>query len=126
MNNLKNLWIPAVLVFCFMQSSCKKTESPDANQIDNLKLKNEVNVSPNLVPGATFKVVGYMPSWAGAVSQIQFSKLTHINYAFILPNSTGGLQPLDNPSKLQSLVSSGHAANVKVLIAVGGWNNGND
>jgi chitinase len=75
---------------------------------------------------AQFKVVGYFPSWAGNVSDIQFGKLTHVNYAFVLPTSTGGLQALDNPSKLQSLVSSAHANGVKVLIAVGGWNNGND
>jgi GH18 family chitinase len=75
---------------------------------------------------AQFKTVGYMPSWAGNVSDIQFSKLTHINYSFALPTSTGGLQALENPSKLQSLVSAGHANNVKVLIAVGGWNNGDD
>lgn len=75
---------------------------------------------------AQFKVVGYMPSWAGSVSAIQYSKLTHINYAFALPTSTGGLQPIENPSKLSSLVSSGHANGVKVLIAIGGWNNGDD
>jgi chitinase len=75
---------------------------------------------------AQFKVVGYMPSWSGSVSAIQYSKLTHINYAFALPTYTGGLQPIENPSKLSSLVSSGHANGVKVLIAVGGWNNGDD
>jgi len=73
-----------------------------------------------------FRVVGYMPSWAGSVSAVQYSKLTHINYAFLLPTATGGLQPIENPSKLQSLVSTAHANNVKVLISVGGWNNGND
>jgi hypothetical protein len=75
---------------------------------------------------AQFKVVGYFPSWAGNVNDIQFGKLTHVNYAFVLPTTTGGLQALDNPSKLQSLVSAAHANNVKVLIAVGGWNDGND
>lgn len=75
---------------------------------------------------AQFKTVGYLPSWAGSVSAVQFSKLTHVNYAFALPTSTGGLQALENPSKLQSLVSTAHANGVKVLIAVGGWNNGND
>src|SRR5687768_7978775 len=75
---------------------------------------------------AQFKTVGYVPSWAGSASDIQYTKLTHINYSFILPTSTGGLQALDNGSKLQSIVSSGHANGVKVLIAVGGWNNGDD
>lgn len=75
---------------------------------------------------AQFKVVGYMPSWAGSVNAIQYSKLTHINYAFLLPTSTGGLQAIENPSKLQSLVSLAHSNGKKVLIAVGGWNNGDD
>lgn len=73
-----------------------------------------------------FKSVGYMPSWAGDVNAIQYGKLTHINYAFVLPNSNGSLQGVENPSKLSSLVSLGHANNVKVSVAFGGWNNGND
>src|SRR5581483_12158151 len=75
---------------------------------------------------ASIKVVGYMPSWSGSVSAIQYSKLTHINYAFLLPNANGSLQAIDNSSKLQSLVAYGHSNNVKVCISVGGWNNGND
>ncbi len=75
---------------------------------------------------AQFKVVGYMPSWAGNVNSIQYSKLTHINYAFLLPTSTGGLQSIENPSKLQNLVTLAHNNGKKVLIAVGGWNNGDD
>jgi chitodextrinase len=67
-----------------------------------------------------------MPSWSGDVAAIQYSKLTHINYAFLLPNATGGFQPIENPSKLQNLVSRAHSSGVKVLIAVGGWNNGDD
>ncbi|WP_235938583.1 glycosyl hydrolase family 18 protein [Chitinophaga solisilvae] len=73
-----------------------------------------------------FRVIGYMPSWSGSVNAVQYSKLTHINYAFLLPNGNGSLQAIENPSKLQSLVSTAHANNVKVLISVGGWNNGND
>jgi GH18 family chitinase len=75
---------------------------------------------------AQFKVIGYMPSWAGDVNAVQYSKLTHINYAFLLPTSTGGIQAIENPSKLQSLVSLAHANGVKVMISVGGWNNGDD
>ncbi|WP_434445253.1 glycosyl hydrolase family 18 protein [Lentzea sp. E54] len=73
-----------------------------------------------------FKSVGYMPSWAGNVSTIQYSKLTHINYSFVLPNANGTLQGVPDPGKLQQLVSLGHQNGVKVSIAVGGWNNGND
>jgi hypothetical protein len=73
-----------------------------------------------------FKVVGYMPTWAGSVSAVQYSKLTHINYAFLLPNADGSLQAIEDASKLQSLVSTGHANGVKVQISVGGWNDGDD
>lgn len=72
------------------------------------------------------KVVGYMPSWSGNVNNIQYSKLTHINYSFVLPNGDGSLQGVPSPSKLQNLVSLGHQHGVKVQIAVGGWNDGND
>src|SRR5690348_4277576 len=73
-----------------------------------------------------FRVVGYFPSWQGSVSGIQFSKITHVNYAFLLPNSDGSLQAIDNASKLSSLVTAAHNAGVKVCISVGGWNNGDD
>ncbi|MEU4692266.1 glycosyl hydrolase family 18 protein [Actinoplanes sp. NPDC023714] len=78
-----------------------------------------------VLPGG-FKSVGYMPSWAGSVTAIQYSKLTHINYSFALPNANGTLQPIENTAKLQQLVTLGHQNNVKVSLAIGGWNDGND
>ncbi|MFL5729656.1 MAG: Ig-like domain-containing protein [Cytophagaceae bacterium] len=71
-----------------------------------------------------FKVVGYHPSWAGSASAIQYSKLTHINYAFALPLSNGSLKPIDNPAMLQQIVANAHAAGKKVFIAIGGWSDG--
>lgn len=68
---------------------------------------------------AQFKVVGYAPSWAQTT--IQYSKLTHINYAFALPQYGGRLKAIDNPSYLQTIVSNAHANGVKVFIAIGGW-----
>ncbi|MXV16558.1 hypothetical protein GS398_14740 [Pedobacter sp. HMF7056] len=106
--------------------SCKKNQSIPEESDKNHALNPKNTASTSVVPGSNFRVVGYMPSWAGAVNQIQFSKLTHVNYAFILPNANGTLQGVPGPSKLTSLVSAGHAAGVKVLIAVGGWNDGND
>jgi len=71
-----------------------------------------------------FMVVGYTTSWSGSVDTIQYGKVTHLNYSFLLPNSDGSVQAIDNPSKLQSLVSTSHGNGVKVLISVGGWMNG--
>ena len=44
-----------------------------------------------------FKSVGYMPSWAGSVNAVQYNKLTHINYSFVLPNANGTLQAVAEP-----------------------------
>ena len=74
---------------------------------------------------AQFRVVGYLPAFRGAdVTPTQLTQLTHVNYAFVLPTARGGLQPMRNPDKLRRLVAAAHAAKVKVLISVGGWNNG--
>ncbi|MEV6488093.1 glycosyl hydrolase family 18 protein [Actinoplanes sp. NPDC051633] len=73
-----------------------------------------------------FKSVGYMPSWAGSATAVQYAKLTHINYSFALPNANGTLQPIENTAKLQQLVSLAHQNNTKVSLAIGGWNDGND
>jgi len=91
-------------------------------------LKNALLALLLLVPGpvfAQFKVIGYLPSWNGEVSAVQFNKLTHVNYAFLLPNADGSLKPIENPAKLQNLVSTAHASGVQVIISVGGWLDGN-
>ncbi|AFE08340.1 chitinase [Corallococcus coralloides DSM 2259] len=73
------------------------------------------------------RVVGYLPTWAGDVNALQYSKLSHINYAFALPTASGGLTGVSSSdARLRSLVTQAHAQGVKVLIAVGGWNDGND
>src|SRR5688572_8070854 len=78
------------------------------------------------VPASAWDSIVYMPSWAGSVSQIQWPYVTHVNYAFVLPNGNGTLQAVPNPSKLQQLVSTAHANGKKVLVSLGGWNGGND
>lgn len=87
----------------------------------------EVSASARVAAAASsFKVVGYMPSWQGSADAIQYSKLTHINYAFILPTSTGGLTAVEDANKLRSIITKAHANGVKVEISIGGWNDGND
>ncbi len=85
------------------------------------------------VPGGTGgtcdagqRIVGYQPSWAGTSAEIEYDKLTHVIYAFIRPTTTGGLTAVENPQKLQDIVTRGHAQGVKVLMAVGGWSDLNN
>ena len=79
-----------------------------------------------LPPEPAFKVVGYQPSWVGSLAGLQFDKLNYVNYAFAIENSDGSVT-LPQPTRLLTdLVSRGHAAGVRVLLSVGGWNDGND
>jgi GH18 family chitinase len=83
--------------------------------------------NPTPPPTASgFKVVGYLADWSGNVNQIQYGKLTHINYSFINTTASGSLSLGISTSRLSSVVSLAHAQGTKVCIAVGGWNNGDD
>ncbi len=75
-----------------------------------------------------FRIVGYATAWSGRTREIPFDRLTHIHYAFLLPHprGDGSLLPIQNPDKLKALVAAAHEHGKKVLISVGGWNNGND
>jgi GH18 family chitinase len=75
---------------------------------------------PTPTPAPPFKIIGYVTP-AVIVETIPFDKLTHVNYAFAIPNEDGTLKPLGNKWKLGNLVDAAHAQNVKVLISVGGW-----
>ncbi|OZJ05359.1 hypothetical protein BZG36_01532 [Bifiguratus adelaidae] len=76
---------------------------------------------------------GYFPNWLYGnylPSQIDFTKYTHINYAFALMTNQGGNLPVWadsgvlDPSVqygLPKLISLAHAAGTKVLVSIGGW-----
>ena len=72
-----------------------------------------------------FKVIGYQAAW-GSIEHLDYAKLTHINYSFAQPHPDGSLKPLPNPEKLKQIVKQAHQHKVKVGIAVGGWNKGDD
>jgi chitinase len=121
-SNFNSYLLLGVIAVLFALSSCRKDNRNDILPANVAVSKN--SQTTQAVTAATFKVVGYLPSWEGDVNSIQYSKLTHINYAFLTPTTNGGLNPLDNLSKFTSLVSAAHSNNVKALIAVGGGGGG--
>ncbi|EAU66401.1 glycosyl hydrolase family 18 protein [Stigmatella aurantiaca] len=98
-----------------------------AGQPDSLDSSLEHPTATVEAQALTTKVVGYFPTWQGDVNAIQYDKLSHIIYAFLLPTAQGGITGLSpGDGRLQALVQSARARNVKVLVAVGGWMDGND
>lgn len=73
---------------------------------------------------AEFPVIAYFPNWVGAPTNVEFDKLTHVNYSFVLTNNNGSLNG-PNDGLLKSMVTAAHAKGCKAGVAVGGWNDGN-
>jgi GH18 family chitinase len=75
----------------------------------------------------SFVVIGSFQKGANE-STIQYDYLTYLNYADIFPTASGGLTNYTsgNIEQLKRVVAAAHSKGVKVTIAVGGWNNGNE
>ncbi|QAT42625.1 glycosyl hydrolase family 18 protein [Aminipila luticellarii] len=73
--------------------------------------------------GRDFKIIGYYSGdlFNEPVEKLQTDKLTHIMYAFLIPNEDGTVKPLNKPAQLAEVVSKAHGDGCKVYIALGGW-----
>lgn len=70
-----------------------------------------------------FRVMAYSSElpFDDPIEDIQFEKLTHIIYAFLIPRADGTLLPIEKPERLKALVKEAHKHHVKVSVAIGGW-----
>jgi chitinase len=69
---------------------------------------------------AQFKVVGYLVNWGNFVSDassVDYTRVTHINIAFLNPDASGVLSPTTNLSNVVTIV---HNNNRKILASLGG------
>ena len=69
-----------------------------------------------------FRVVGYVQPRGGpepAIDKIPFQNITHLNIAFVNPDSTGNLML---PAGFDSLIQKAHEYRIKVLASIGGGN----
>lgn len=68
------------------------------------------------------KVVAYYPDWEEYQEEkLQYNYLTHIIYAFAIPEKTGTIKELSHPKRARKLIEKAHENGVQVLLAVGGW-----
>ncbi|HTD93738.1 MAG TPA: glycosyl hydrolase family 18 protein [Chitinophagaceae bacterium] len=71
------------------------------------------------VCSAQFRIIGYVHAWGDTpdLTKISFDKITHLNIAFVNPDSSGKLVA---PSGFDTLVAASHRYPVKVLASIGG------
>jgi chitinase len=110
-----NLLLSLSILLLILTGCSTPTSLPPVMQVQNTAAP-----TPEPPPAEPFRIIGYV-SYGDVVAAIPFDRLTHINYAFLIPNSDGTFQPLINAWKLKDLVAQAHANDVKVLISVGGW-----
>lgn len=89
---------------------------------ESMKLKSSVLafcVFVSSIAFSQFRVVGYVPLGRAIpdFSKIEFKKITHLNIAFINPDSTGNVVV---PAGFDSLVKTARKNKVKVLASIGG------
>ncbi len=75
--------------------------------------------SPSPLP-RPFRVIAYATD-AAIPALIPYDKLTHINYAFLIPNDDGTFAPIINTFMVGELLRQAHENKIKVLVSVGGW-----
>ena len=89
--------------------------------LGSIGFEAKAETNTRAIPSGT-KVVGYFTDWTGMdVNSVQYDKLTHINYSFLIPMEDGNVRPFEQEAKLKELITKAHANGVKVLISVGGW-----
>jgi GH18 family chitinase len=78
-----------------------------------------ISVIISTIAFSQFRVVGYVPLGRSIpdFSKISFERITHLNIAFINPDSTGNIKL---PQGFDSLIKKAHQYNVKVLASIGG------
>jgi chitinase len=99
--------IGIIFLAVFLLTACTTTPEPE-------------NSESTEMPKPVFRVIGYTTD-ANIPELIPYDKLTHINYAFLIPNDDGTLAGFANAWKLDKIVELAHKNNCKVLISVGGW-----
>jgi GH18 family chitinase len=124
-NTLKMAVIIILILLVFTGCTNRSTTADQANPTISSSTTSETpvpeNNSPTSAPQDSFRTIAYVTDGYPSMKLIPYHQLTHINYAFVIPNADGSLQPIANGWKLQELVENAHKNGVQVLASVGGW-----
>lgn len=76
----------------------------------------------NYTPDNSFKIVAYFPSYRNpdSVAVSKYKMITHLFYAFLVPNKDGSLKALDQVSRFNKVISLARTSGAKVGISVSG------
>ncbi|KAI9299160.1 glycoside hydrolase [Neoconidiobolus thromboides FSU 785] len=67
-------------------------------------------------------IVGYFTEWgSNKVEDVDFNKVTHINYSFGKFDEQALMPSVENSALLASVVEAAHKSDCKVLVSLGGW-----
>lgn len=108
-----------VLTGCLEQTIPITSPPPPSSIPIETPMQNQAHITTS--PKDTFRIIGYVTDGYPLMKLIPYEQLTHINYAFVIPNDDGSLMPIANGWKLKELVEYAHENDVKVLVSVGGW-----
>ena len=119
--NFRNVtYFPLTWDFIINEFGWNYTFDSGNGLVINSAEENEVNLDD-------FRVIGYYSGdlFEEPLSSLQTDKLTHIMYAFLIPQADGSVLPLAEEENVRQLIKKAHADNCKVYIAVGGWSYNN-
>lgn len=70
-----------------------------------------------------FRVIGYYSAdlFDEPAEHLQTDKLTHVMYAFLIPQADGSCLPPPKPNQLRAVVEQAHRDGAEVFAALGGW-----
>ncbi len=112
------------LLILFSLSGCEDNQFTDV--IDDNWIKDPVVCEEDTTAVSFKKVAYWTPDDSDNIELVNFSSLTHVNYASITFNADGTINTPDDIDPLEDLVSYAHSDNVKVAVSIGEWNDADD
>ena len=107
-------FFPRFILLTVLLASCSSRATP----VQAPEPTSAPTMTP--VPSPSFIILAYATDGIFA-DIIPYEQLTHINYAFLIPNADGTFENINNAWKLKQIVETAHSHDVRVSISVGGW-----